>query len=468
MTTLCALYLLMLSVLTVGFIVVRYLQGKDELLSLRNFFLAGFVIFQLTSGVEPMLQRFSGRYMLSSWEETSLTYCLMATAFLVTFLVCYSMGLGAGKLARLAPVTRAAPGMATMILIAVVLTLLAGVFRFTFNVPLISTLTGKLGPSFSAIAAGMLGWIWARRLFNPIVAMIAIAIILANLGIQLSGAFGRRSIVAIGGCVLWGMYFSHWRTLPRLGVLTRLAILAIPPVLFLAAFTSIRASQERPTLNQQVRALLTQSSVKHGLQDLASGQGTVPVSLWLIENYPERYEYRHLMGLKYFFYYPVPRAWWDEKPYPLSTLIARQADLEGVSQDILKIGPGVVGHAGAEGGWYAVFIYGAAFAFFLRFFDQIVQRKIDNPFVVLPVGSALGQIVGLPRGEISAFAANFVLGVVLAYVTLIVFAKFLELLGWTDEGAWDEHEAYAAADDAWPEEWSDDSYGELPEAEPHS
>ena len=474
MTTLTAMYLGFLSVAVALYIMVRYLSGKDELLSMRNFFLAGFIIFQLTSGIDPMLNEYNGRYSLSNWDSTSLTYCAMVTVFLVLFLVCYQMGLGAGKFARLVPVTRAMPGPALMVLIAVALTFAAGGTRLLGSLGLIGTLAGKLGPALSAIAAGLVAWVWAKRLLNPIVAAIAIAVILANLGVQIGGSFGRRSIVAIGACALWGMYYSHWRTLPRLSVLTRLGVMAIPPLLFLAAFTSVRSAQERPTLDQQIKALMAESNVRHGLKDLASGQGTVPVSLWLIENYPERFEYRWFMGLKYFFYYPVPRAIWTEKPYPLSTRIASDADLEGVSQDILKIGPGVVGHAAAEGGWPAVFVYGAAFAFFIRFFDQIVARKIDNAFVVLPIGSATGQIVGLPRGEISAFAMNYVLAVVLAYMAIITLAKMLELLGyresghdWLDGGdGWEGEHAEHAWDDGGGGWYEDETYGELPEAEP--
>jgi len=454
MTQMLAMYLGFLSVLVGLYVLVRYLSGKDELVSLRNFFIAGFILFQLSSGIEPMWKQYATRWFLDDWAKTGLLYCLMATVFLVFFFPCYSHGLGSKRLASIVPVTKANPGAATLILLAVVLTVFAGVFRFSVNVPLISIVASKLGTSFAAIAAGLVSWVWARRLMNPVVALIAIAVILANLGLMVTGSFGRRNVVAIGACVLWAMYFSKWRTLPRFGVLSRLALAAIPPFLVLVAITSARSSQERPTFGQQVRSILTQSNLKEGVREIAAGQGTVPVSMWLIENYPERFDTQHLLGLRYFFLYPVPRAWWEDKPYPLSTQIASDADLEGVTQDVLKIGPGVIGHAAAEGGWYALVIYAGAMAFFLRFFDQIVLRKIDNPFVVLPVGASIGQIVGLPRGEISAFAMNYFISVVLAYISIIAFAKTLEFLGWTDpnEGMLD--------DDAWEheEQWYDPAY----------
>ena len=454
MTQFAAFYLGFLSFATGLFVIVRYLQGKDELMSLRNFFLAGFALFQLTSGIEPLLTEQNSRWLISDWDRTGLKYCVMATVFLVVFLVCYGHGLGAKRLSRIVPVSPAKPGATMILLLAVTLTFFAGVFRFSVNVPLVSAIAGKVGVSFAAIACGLVGWYWAKRLFNPVVAVIAGSIILVNLALMVTGSFGRRNVVAIGACVLWGMYFSHWRTLPRFSVLTRLAITSIPPILLLIAITSVRTSQERPTFGQQVRALLTQTDLKSGIAEIASGQQTVPVSMWLIENYPARFERQHLLALRYFFAYPVPRAWWEEKPYPLSTQIAGTADLEGVTQDVLKIGPGVVGHAAAEGGWYALFIYAGACAFFVRFFDQIVLRRVESPFVVLPIGSALGQIIGLPRGEMSAFAMNYVLGVTFAYLAIIAFAKTLEVLGWSNE----EEPRDEYADDAdFIESW-DDSY----------
>ncbi len=461
MTQMLAFYLGLLSFFTCLFVLVRYLAGKDELVSLRNFFLAGFILFQLTSGIQPLYNQHSTRWPLTDWGGTGLTYSLMATVFLVVFLLSYAHGLGSKRAASMVPVTRAAPGIGTLILLAVVLTFFAGVFRFSVNVPLVSAIAGKVGVSFAAIASGLVSWVWARRLFNPVIALIAIAVILANLGLMVSGSFGRRNVVAIGACVLWAMYFSRWRTLPRFGVVTRLTLATIPPLMLLMAITSSRTSQERPTFQQQVRAILTQSDLSAGLTELASGQQTVPVSMWLIENYPERFDTQHLLGLRYFFAYPVPRAWWAGKPYPLSTQIASDADLKGVTQDVLKIGPGVVGHAAAEGGWYALIVYAGAMAFFLRFFDQIVLRRVDNPFVVLPVGAAIGQIVGLPRGEISAFAMNYCLGVVGAYASIIAFAKTLEMLGWTDPG----DEGLGVEDSYWPEDddWHDPSYGPLDE-----
>ena len=100
----------------------------------------------------------------------------------------------------------------------------------------------------------------------------------------------------------------------------------------------------------------------------------------------------------------VPRRWWPGKPIPLSMEIAREARLSRVNWNRLKLGPGVIGHAAAEGGWYALIIYALIAGLYFRFFDEIIRNNPDSPFVILAVGSALGQFLGLPRGSVPNFA----------------------------------------------------------------
>jgi len=448
MTKLLAVYLVSLGVVLALFMLYQGWRRTQEILSLRNFALLGFIIFQLTSGAIPLWMNWNNRYRLQDWESAGVTFAAMATVFLLIFLVAYELGMGAKTLARVVPTTRTVPNLPTMAILAVGLTLAAMFLRLTIAVapiPVVTAVSSKVGVAFAALACGLVGWMWAPRLLNVAYAGFASVIVMVNLAAVMHGAFGRRNLVALGACFLWGMYYSHWRHLPLRGMMTRLAIMSVPPLILLAAFTSIRASQERPDLAQQVQALTAQSDVREGVIDLLAGQNTAPGSMWLIENYPERYEYRHLMTVRYFFALPVPRIIWRDKPMPLSTMIATQARITGVNWDMLKIGPGIIGHAAAEGGWYALVVYALLGAFFLRFFDQIVQINPTSPFVVLPVGSALGQVVGLPRGETSAFAMNYVVGVVGAYISMIVLARIVATLGWGREEALSVDPALAAS-----------------------
>lgn len=440
MTTFCAFILIFTAFALAGVMLYDHSRGKVELLSLRNFAIVGFMLFQLSSGATALFMERNNRYQLYDWDAAGLTFTFFAVVFAIFFLLFYRWGPIVKPLARITPTTQNIPSDGLLFSLAIFLTIAAVVFRFTVSIPYLGIITGKVAIAFAAIAVGIAGWLWAPRLYNPALAIFAGLIGLANLAAVSVGAFGRRNLVALAACFLWGMFYSRFRYQPLKRVIIAVSIFSVPGVLVLAAWTSVRESGERPGLQQQITGLVFRSNIKEGLLDLAYGQNTGPTSLWLIENYPERYEYRHLMVIRYFMSYPVPRAMWTNKPYPLSNYIASQASIEGVRQDVLKIGPGIVGHAAAEGGFYALLVYAFVGALFVRYFDEIVVLNPHSPFVVLPIGSALGQIVGLARGETSAFAFNYVIGVVGAYVSLVMLAKVFDQMGWGKQPAfWEQH-----------------------------
>ena len=431
MPTLLAIYLSGLSLAILALMIIQFTRRQVELLSLRNFFLLGLIIFQLTSAIPPIVTQRNNRYTLQDWPAAGMMFTVMATIFVVLFFTFYRWGIGAKQLARLTPTAKIYPSEPLMFFLAIALTAVAIVGRAGVEIPnnTVSALMGKVALAFSAMACGMAGWIWAPRLFNPVIAIFAAGIVMTNLALVLSETFGRRPLVAIGAAVLFGMYYSYWRHMRFMQMAPRLALIAIPPVVLLAAFTSVRESQQRETLTARVGQITSASNLDEGFLDLLSGQNCAPTSMWLIDNYPERFEYRHLMTIKYFFMLPIPRAIWHTKPEPLSTEIAAKARIQGVRQDELKIGPGVVGHAAAEGGFYALVIYGIVAGLFIRYFDELIRLKPSNPYVVLPIGSAMGQIVGLPRGDAAVFGANFVAAVLGAYVSTLVIAKILGAAG---------------------------------------
>ncbi|MBL0921390.1 MAG: hypothetical protein IBJ10_04590 [Phycisphaerales bacterium] len=465
MPTLLAIYLSLLSLSILVLMIVQFVRRQVELLSIRNFFLLGLIVFQLTSAIPPIVTQTNNRYSLQNWTSAGFQFSVMASIFLALFFLFYRWGPGAKQLARLVPTTRVVPPEPLLFFLAIALTVAAFVGRVGVEIPnnTVSALFGKVALAFAAMACGMAGWIWAPRLFNPIIAIFAAGIVVVNLGLVLSETFGRRPLVAIGAALLWGMYYSYWRNLKFTQVAPRLALIAIPPVVLLAAFTSVRESQQRLALGQRVSQLTNTSNLDEGFLDLLSGQNCAPTSMWLIDNYPERFEYRHLMTIKYFFMLPIPRAIWHEKPEPLSTEIASKARIQGVRQDELKIGPGVVGHAAAEGGWYALVIYGVVAGLFIRFFDELVRLKPWNPYIVLPIGSAMGQVVGLPRGDAAVFGANYVAAVLGAYLSILVIAKVLGAAGLGRVE--DEVIGHAPAEDGYSEDGADaDEYADAAHA----
>ncbi|MBK7403443.1 MAG: WzyE family oligosaccharide polymerase [Phycisphaerales bacterium] len=452
MTTLMILALGLLAIGVIGLMAVQYLTGRNDLLSIRNYFLLGFIVFQLTSAIFPLATGEYGQYPLSNLAGTSVKYVIWAVVFLVVMFWAYKHGFGVKRLARMTPAPSAPPGSAGLLLLAFAFTVLAIPMRLAVAIPLISSLSNHVGVGLAAVACGLLGWVWGPRLMNPVMLFPALPILAVNAANVVTGSFGRRALVAIGAGLIWGMYFSRWRYLKPWGVMWRLAAVAAVPALVIVLFTSARSSKEHErSALQHLQAIEQVGNIKSGLQMILDGQGTATTSMWLMENFPKSFEYNHMFMLRYFFYYPVPRTLWPDKPTPLSGQIANLAHRRHVDRDKLTIGPGILGHAAADGGWYALIVYAIVMGLLLRYFDEIIMLNSTNALAVMPIGCTLGQVLGLARGETSAFAFILVFTVVSVYIIMMATAAILRMSGLTKPGE---------GGLGWPEEDEDDHVSE--------
>ncbi|MFG0306607.1 MAG: hypothetical protein ACF8Q5_10400 [Phycisphaerales bacterium JB040] len=426
MMILLGLYLFTLAGFVALLMVWQHASGRHEILSLRNIALVGLILFQITSVGLRMINENYDYFRLQDPGAAGLEFAAFVTIFFIVFALSYRWGPLAGKVAARVPRVPETNNPMALIGLAILLTLLAVPLRFAVNVPVLGVVADFLGVATAAMACGLLGWVWAPRLLNPAYAGIALFFVAANLVTVMTGSFGRRSIVAVFGCMVWGMYFAHWRYLPTRTLLTRLALLSAGPLLFVALYTSVRSAAEHDrSAGDHISAMQTTGSVATGVAKLIDGQATGPASLWLIENYPESYEPRHLFTLRYFFALNVPRMLWPGKPEPQSVLIADQANIQRVQQDRIKLSCGIVGVAAAEGGWYAIIVYGLCLGVFVRVFDEIVRHQPTTPFIVLPVGAALGQILGLARGDTSTFANTYFITTLGALAIMIPVGRFM-------------------------------------------
>jgi hypothetical protein len=458
MTFLVAIYLYALAIVLIWLMFRQHRLGICELFSVRNVAVAGFILFQLSSPSIALLAGNYGDYHLENPTRTALEFAAMATVFLIVSLWSYAKGFGATRLAAMVPATSAMPPAMTFLGMAIVMSALAALFRIGLRIPLINLLSIEIGVGFAAVSCGMVGWVWGGRLLNPALWLYGAIILLINCGVVAYGDYGRRGLVACGAALLWGMYYSHWKYLPTRKILARLALIGAGPLIIIALFTSARQIGSATTA-EHIQNISAGSDLGKGLFLLLEGQNTGSGSMWLIEAYPDQFETRPLMTLWHFVIYPVPRMVWEDKPKPLGMLMPRQVRFRNSDNDKLNIGPGIVGSAAAEGGWYALVIYAVLGGLFLRFFDQIVRLNPDAPFVILPIGSSMGQVLGLARGETSAFCFITCLTVFSSLVTMFVVGKAFERMGWTrltamddvdDESAYEEDDSGAWQDEAVP------------------
>jgi len=439
------------AIIIVSLMVRDALRGTTYLFSIRNVFLLGFIVFQVTSPIYTLQTGMNAQFDLINPIRSGTELFFTGALFFAIFYLAYPRLPAVAKITNAFPISRFEPSISLNIAICITLTALAIALHFGVNVPLVGVLARFLAISFSAIACGLAGWVWAPRLFNPVFAMFAGVVLVFNGANAISGSFGRRELVAVLGCFLWGMFYSWWRRFDPKRAIVVIAIIGSGPLILLALFTSARSSAEHDrTAAEQLTAVVTDGSISEGMMLLLNGQNAGGVSMWCIENFPERNAMRPLHTMKYAFLLPIPRAMWPGKPMPLSKRLPYLANMTRVHKERLSIGPGILGHAAAEGGFYAIILYAIILAYVFRILDELQLRCIENPLIVLPMGSALGQVMGIPRGESGVFLFILVFSVIGSYLSLIIVSKVLMKLGFgssqPDDDLYDEYSDYGSED----------------------
>lgn len=412
-------------------ILLDHFRGVVDLLSIRNVALVGFLVFLVISSPKSLEARTDFTYNLVDPEGTVATYLGWCAVFLIVFLITYRGGWGVTRLAHATPVPKGEPGIATMWALAVALTVAAAPIRFGIRIPLVASLANWSSAALCAVSAGLVGWIWVRRLLNPAVAIPAVGLILINVVLAQYGEFSRRPLVSIGGCVVWGMYYSALRYLPPMAMLVRLGLISLPPLLAFGLYTSVR-NWSLLEGGKILDAILSDGNAAAGLADVTD-QATSAVAMWVMEqNNDGTLETRHLFTIQYFFMFPVPREIFTitglgDKPWPLSTFTAEMSGRKGVKlgDDGVTNPGGITGNAASEGGFYALIVYAIVGGLMFRYFDELLRRNPMNPLLVLPIGSALGHTLGIPRGESSTFTFIFVYSAGTAILAMLLISKLL-------------------------------------------
>jgi hypothetical protein len=152
--------------------------------------------------------------------------------------------------------------------------------------------------------------------------------------------------------------------------------------------------------------------------------------MWAIENHPEPVPYDTLASLVYFVVHPIPRMLWEDKPVGLGSLMVKQATVSGKGEEY-SLGPGLVAHIVNDNPWISLPLYAILLGAGLRILDDLLKRFPNQPYVVLPLGIELGEIIGLPRGELGLFLFRAVSGMACAYFGTILVAKLLRTLGFS-------------------------------------
>jgi len=424
-------------------------KGTVDLLSLRNVFFVSFSVFQITSALIAVLGHDWGDYPLTNPGRTVWVYVTLAVVFMVIFQVAYQWGPVVRRWAWRVPGENAAPNTAGLLVLALGVLGLGVLFKIVLvQVPVFGPLSDKMGSGLLALAAGLAMWAWAPRLFNPVVAAYAGGVILAAMLFSMLGNYGRRDLVSVMATCAWAMYHGWWKHFGFSYAIKRFAIVGAAGAVMLGAWTSVRGTKSSAA---EIVNALASTRLREGLYDLAHGQFSANISMWLIETRPEAYPYDTLHSIRYGGTMWVPRIVYPGKPDALGKVIPKQAKLRG-KPDSFNVGPGVVGHVVNDNPWLALWMYPIILGLAFRFADEAVRSRVYSPFIALPVATGLGELIGLARGELGLFAFNAFIAIVSSYLAMVVIRMVLGWFGWrptfdAGEPDWfDEHNPLAPDD----------------------
>ncbi len=429
METIVSIILITIGLWLIRKILAQSLRGEVDLLSTRNFFFVGFLIFHVTSGVLAVWFPLADEFAISDVTRPAFIFCWFVVLFLAIFLFTYKKGWGVRRLAW-SVTPQNAPAPIVLLMLGIPLVGLGLVFRFLLpGVPIFGALSGMFGAGLMALAAGVVSWAWFPRLFNPFFATIALAVIVTGIAGTLMGSFGRRDVLGVLTGVAWGAYHGWYKHMGPRRVLTFIAVLSVPAMVLMAGFTAVRHINKTDRSVGQLFSEAAAADIGQGILDLFSGQRCANYVMFFISTRPESKEYDTLHQVKLFLSFPVPRQFWDDKPDAVARTVVKEVNVQGVPEGF-NIGPGLLGHAANDNPWIALPLYAVCLALFLRLLDEMIVVHPNNPFVVLPVGAAIGQIMGLARGETASFLFHACAAVAISWVMMRVFAAVGRALGW--------------------------------------
>lgn len=404
------------AILGIGALIVSMFVGPHYrtlgIANLRNVFMLGFCYFQFYGIIYPLWYNDFGDYYVMDPPRAAGRFVAYSLLYLVSFFLAYNWLFTKPPKNNKPPTFQAELPAVPLLVVAVAVGLGAYFARFSGYVPIFGPLLNHIFIASAAMSGCLAMYVIARNLANPVLTLPALFIILLSMFNTVLADFGRRGLIGILGAAMWGLYFVRPQTFASKTLWFKLAPLAIIAMTVIGSFSQVRT--ERDTAGQG--AYRVQEVIKgFGWKALKSNfavPDTGIASLWLIDSRFEYFEYEHMAGLQYFVLHFVPRVIMPDKAEPLSRRIPYEADKRGVALGIHTVGPGVVGHSAADGGFYAAVVYGVLMGLGIGWMDRFLMRNRHSAFAVAAIGSSLGQVLGLARGDSSIFMGIILIGVI--------------------------------------------------------
>lgn len=421
MEALLAIVNLIIILIILAVMMTRIARG-EAIFSLTHFFLLGFIIFQVLSAVFGLGMQNYTESSVADPERSGLIFTVMVIVFLIIFAVSWKSKAFTFGLEKRLGRDIEPPTPATMMAVAWGIILFAGVFRFVIAyIPVISALALIIAAGLCAAAAGMGAWAWAKKWNNPLMLVTFLVLLAVAVFFTMYQNFGRRDTSNVMIAALFGAYQGYLRHVSLRRAFIPLALVSSLALLTLGAYTSARVEKAAQLSATQTILNLVTANPFEGLQNIL-WQDASAYSMYLIEARPEIEPYDTLHSLYYGATMPIPRQFWPDKPQALGLTVVPEIGIRFKSGGF-NIGPGMIGHIANDNPYIALWLYPILFATFLRIGDDIIKRCANNPFVVLPLGSCLAEVLAFSRGELGLFVFRAVATIISAYVVMWILER---------------------------------------------
>ena len=242
--------------------------------------------------------------------------------------------------------------------------------------------------------------------------------------------FQRRCTVLAGGfsgglllAGPWVLYFAKLRYArpAKLGVWMLAGGAAA--MFALLVYSNIRSEEQRDAASRARQLLEAVVNPRIDLRNISYMlyTDTAYNTMFILENYPERFGYQPLHGAWWVATNPIPRAIWAGKPAALGETLRDQMDSNA------NLGAGIVGQAWSEAGVLGVLYYAAFFGILLGIVDRTGGRA-TNPYFVVAIGASLGNMIAMARGDVGLFFIQVVASAVAVFRGVVDG----EACGWPD------------------------------------
>lgn len=473
-----AIVCIAVTVLIAAILIWDVVARRHDALSWKHLFLIGFVVFFGTGGFFTVVSNVGSEL----WVASDRAMAILAggiVLFLAVFFGFLRVGLRARWVDKVVP-RLDLPRTTPAVLICNVAALLLVVASLAFPASG-DSFTSALGSYFRggmAVTATGLATYWLlTQKYNPLSWALMAGTVFVALVASIFGESGRRQLLGVLMVIPWVWYYTTLRYQPTRAWVPKVGVLLAAGFLLLVGYSGVRASLRG---SERTISALSGALVQSAASANVSGdnlrrdlfyQDAATNSMFIIDSYPETYAQQPLRGLVWFVTNPIPRSMWPAKPNSLGGEIS-----EAQTRIVGNIAPGIIGHGWAEVGWFGIMYYAAFFGFVIGAGDRLLQIRSHNPFFVTAMGSALGQVIAMSRGDVPLFflqatlstltAFGLMYGCKLAFGTLM--AAFPRLrTGFDPEeapadlGEGDSPEAHDPGETAWDGgDWQEQDWGQ--------